>query len=144
MRSVNKKLQEAKSENAFLRERLDDEMGARQIAGDAADRFRDVLCECLGLDENPGDDVLVATIRARFGKFGPEPTLWRNYVTAARAVIDHIQAMPNDDPMRGWDTSPGLRQDVAYNLGWHDAVGGKPYDPPPARFDPISPPDELK
>jgi len=58
----------------------------------------------------------------------------------ADAVLDHLQATnpppaPGDeDPMRGWDTSDGLRQDVAYNLGWHDAMGGKPYDPPPARF----------
>ena len=79
-----------------LQARLDDETAARRIAGGAADRFRDVLSECLGhADENPGDDVLVTELRQHFGKTGPEPTRWRNFLTGARAVMDQINAMPD-------------------------------------------------
>ena len=76
-----------------LRERLDDERAARKIAGEAADRFRDVLSECLGHeDENPGDDVLVAELREHFGRTGPEPTRWRDFCSGALATIDQINA----------------------------------------------------
>lgn len=79
-----------------LQARLDDQTAARRIAGGAADRFRDVLSECLGhADENPGDDVLVTELREHFGKTGPEPTRWRDFLTGARAVMDQINAMPD-------------------------------------------------
>lgn len=75
---------------------LADMTAARKVAADAADRFRDVLAECLGHDDNnPGDDVLVAEIRARFGKTGPEPTRWRDFLTGALARLDQINAMPD-------------------------------------------------
>lgn len=80
-------------EIARLRAALDDERGAKRVAADAADRFRDVLSECLGYpDENPGDDVLVRDLRAHFGKTGPEPTRWREFCTGARATLDQINA----------------------------------------------------
>jgi hypothetical protein len=70
-----------------------DERVAKQIASEAADRFRDVLSEALGYpDENPGDDALVAALREHFGKTGPEPRRWRDFVTGARAVVDQINA----------------------------------------------------
>jgi len=56
---------------------LQDKRAAWQIAADAADRFRDVICEVLDLDSNPGDDALVEQLRARFSKSGPEPRRWR-------------------------------------------------------------------
>lgn len=72
---------------------LADERAARKIAGDSADRFRDVLSECLGhKDENPGDDVLVRELREHFGKTGPEPTRWRDFCAGALAVVDQINA----------------------------------------------------
>lgn len=72
---------------------LADERAARKIAGDAADRFRDVLSECLGHDdENPGDDTLVREVRAHFDKTGPEPTRWRDFCTAALARAEQVTA----------------------------------------------------
>lgn len=65
----------------YLQARLEDMTQARRIAADAADRFRDVLCEVLGYtDENPGDDVLVTELREHFGKTGPESTRWREFI----------------------------------------------------------------
>lgn len=79
------------------RAEVDDERAARRTAGDAADRFRDVLSECLGHpDENPGDDVLVSELRHHFGKTGPEPTRWRDFVTGARAQVDQINQRVRD------------------------------------------------
>jgi len=76
-----------------LRAALDDERGAKKVAAGAADRFRDVLSECLGYgDENPGDDVLVRDLRAHFGKAGPEPTRWRDFCAGALATLDQINA----------------------------------------------------
>lgn len=72
---------------------LEDQRAAKQTAAGAADRFRDVLCEALGYsDDNPGDDVLVAELRARFDKSGPEPTAWRNRLAGYEAVRDQINA----------------------------------------------------
>lgn len=80
------------------RRRADDEEAAKRIASDAADRFRDVLSECLGHpDENPGDDALVAEVRQHFGKTGPEPKRWRDFVAGARAVVDRINAERRED-----------------------------------------------
>lgn len=73
----------------YTREALEDERKARQTAGECADRFRDVLCEVLGFDdENPGDDELVRRIRGLHGKTGPEPRRWRNFLTGA---ISHLE-----------------------------------------------------
>jgi len=69
----------------LLRVALADEKAGRRVAGEAADRFRDVVCEVLGLDENPGDDELVSQLRALHGKTGPEPRRWRDFVTGAVA-----------------------------------------------------------
>jgi hypothetical protein len=67
--------------------------GGYRAAAAAADRFRDVLSECLGhSDENPGDDVLVAELRTHFGKTGPEPVRWRNFLTGVLAEVDQIRA----------------------------------------------------
>jgi hypothetical protein len=80
-------------ERDALRALLDDERAARRVAADAADRFRDVLSECLGHpDENPGDDVLVAELRDHFGRTGPEPTGWRDFIAGALAQVDQINA----------------------------------------------------
>jgi len=67
---------------------LEDERAARRIAGESADRFRDVVCEVLGLDENPGDDELIARLRDMHGKSGPEPRRWRDFLTGAKAVVE--------------------------------------------------------
>ncbi|MFB6665997.1 hypothetical protein [Streptomyces parvus] len=76
-----------------LRADLEDQRKARQTAAGAADRFRDVLSEALGHDdENPGDDALIAELRAHFGKTGPEPTRWRDFLTGAEAIRDQINA----------------------------------------------------
>lgn len=66
---------------------------AYRTASESADRFRDVLAEALGHpDENPGDDTLIAELRQHFGKTGPEPTRWRNFVASQRAIVDQINA----------------------------------------------------
>jgi hypothetical protein len=81
------------TEKDALRKMLDDERAAKKVAADAADRFRDVLSECLGHeDENPGDDVLVSELRAHFGRTGPEPTRWRDFCSGALAFVDQINA----------------------------------------------------
>lgn len=71
---------------------MDDLRAAYRTASEATDRFRDVVSECLGLDENPGDDALVAMLRAHHGKSGPEPTRWRDFLTGALAQVDQIRA----------------------------------------------------
>ena len=71
-----------------LEEALRDEREARRIAGEAADRFRDVLTEVLDLGENPGDDALVALIREAHGKSGAEPIRWRDFITGAKAHLE--------------------------------------------------------
>jgi hypothetical protein len=40
------------------------------------------------------DDALTARddLREHFGKTGPEPRRWRDFVTGARAVVDQINA----------------------------------------------------
>ena len=70
-----------------LQLQLDDEREAKRVAAEAADRFRDVLTECVGLESNPGDDELVRLIRARSGKRGPEPTRWRDFLEAQLARL---------------------------------------------------------
>ncbi len=78
---------------AQLRADLDDQRAAKQTAAAAADRFRDVLAEALGHpDENPGDDVLITELREHFGKTGPEPTRWRDFLVGATAIKDQINA----------------------------------------------------
>ncbi|MEU1327205.1 hypothetical protein [Streptomyces microflavus] len=85
-------------ELAHLRADLEDQRQARQTAAGAADRFRDVLSEALGHgDENPGDDVLVAELRVHFGKTGPEPTRWREFLTGAEAIRDQINAAHREE-----------------------------------------------
>lgn len=71
----------------LLHRRLEDVTEAHRIASEAADRFRDVVTECLGLDQNPGDDLLVEFLRARCGKTGPEPTRWRDFCSDALAQV---------------------------------------------------------
>ena len=81
-----------------LRAELEDQRKARKTAAGAADRFRDVLSECLGHpDENPGDDVLVAELRTHFGKTGPEPTGWRDRLVGYEAIRDQINAAHRND-----------------------------------------------
>jgi hypothetical protein len=76
-----------------LYDQLEDQRAATRTAAGAADRFRDILCDILGHpDDNPGDDVLVAEIRARFGKTGPEPTSWRDRLVGYEAIRDQINA----------------------------------------------------
>lgn len=103
-----------------LRAECEDQRGARKVASDAANRFRDVLAECLGHDDNnPGDDVLVAEIRAHFGKTGPEPTRWRDFLTGALARLDQIRAMP-DPVLRALAAAPSEteenRREVAASI----------------------------
>ncbi|WP_020135090.1 hypothetical protein [Streptomyces sp. 351MFTsu5.1] len=95
-----------------LHAELEDQHAARRTAAGAADRFRDILCEALGHDhDNPGDDVLVAELRAHFGKSGPEPTNWRDRLTGYEAIRDQINAAHADHPSvaelaandRNWD-----------------------------------------
>lgn len=77
---------------------------ALKTASESADRFRDVLSEALGHpDENPGDDALVAELRRHFGKTGPEPTRWRDFLIGARAQVDQINAAALDAPHRPED-----------------------------------------
>lgn len=81
------------AELVVMRAERDDARGGYRVAAEAADRFRDVLSECLGhADENPGDDVLIADLRSHFGMTGPEPTRWRDFCTGARAALDQIEA----------------------------------------------------
>jgi len=67
---------------------LEDERTARRIASEAADRFRDVVSEVLGLDENPGDDELIRKIRELHGLTGPEPRRWRDFLAGAKAHVE--------------------------------------------------------
>lgn len=76
------------SDVELLRAALADEKGGRHVAAEAADRFRDVISEVLGLDENPGDDELVRLLRACHGKSGPEPRRWRDFITGAEAHLE--------------------------------------------------------
>ena len=73
-------------------EELADTKAAHRIAAEAVDRFRDLVEECLGLDENPGDDELVRQLRAHFGKTGPESRRWRDFMVGAEAMRDQIEA----------------------------------------------------
>lgn len=76
---------------------LDNMTEARRIAAEAADRFRDVVCEALGhIDDNPGDDALVSQLRAHFGHDGPEPTNWRHRLAGYEAIRDQINASYRD------------------------------------------------
>jgi len=76
------------SETRDLIAAVEDERAARRIAGEAADRFRDVVSEVLGLDENPGDDELIVRLRSLHGKTGPEPRRWRDFITGAKAYVE--------------------------------------------------------
>lgn len=79
------------SNEQHLQDRLEDMTEARRIAADAADRFRDVICEVLDYtDENPGDDVLVVELREHFGKTGPEPTRWRDFLGASEEALRNL------------------------------------------------------
>lgn len=95
-----------------LRAELEDQRAARRTAAESADRFRDVLAEALGhVDSNPGDDVLVAELRARFGLTGPEPTRWRDLVTGYQAVIDQLNAehrAAEGHRLGGYDANPTI------------------------------------
>jgi hypothetical protein len=75
-----------------LRAERDDERAGRKVAGEAADRFRDVVLEVLDLGENPGDDTLITELRQRNGKTGDEPRRWRDFLTSAIAKVDQIRA----------------------------------------------------
>jgi hypothetical protein len=98
-RDIDAELRHANEQIERLTAELSDERGAKRIAADSADRFRDVLCEVLNHpDENPGDDVLVAELRANFGKTGPEPTAWRNRLAGYEAIRDQIKAAHNAGP----------------------------------------------
>lgn len=67
---------------------------AWRIASESADRFRDVICQALGLDENPGDSQLVFLLLSAHGKADePESHRWRGFLddaldTVAEAVRD--------------------------------------------------------
>lgn len=99
LKAAEQQRDEALARIAAVEARAADEHAAKKVAAGAADRFRDVLSEALGYeDENPGDDVLVATLREHFGKTGPEPTRWRDFCAGALAVVDQIAATP--DPGR--------------------------------------------
>ena len=88
----------SREELVELRADLEDQRAAKRTAAEAADRFRDVLSDALGHpDENPGDDVLIAELRAHFGRTGPEPTRWRNFLTGVRAQVDQL----NEERQRG-------------------------------------------
>jgi hypothetical protein len=76
------------SSEDLLRAALSDEKTGRHVAGEAADRFRDVITEVLGLGDNPGDDELVRQLRALHGKTGPEPRRWRDFLTGAVAHME--------------------------------------------------------
>jgi hypothetical protein len=82
-----------------LRAELEDSEAAHATASAAADRFRDVLEEVLSLEENPGDDVLVSTIRQRFGKTGDEPRRWRECIAAAETTLG-ISPAHTSEPRR--------------------------------------------
>lgn len=72
---------------------LEDVHVGYRMSSAALDRFRDVVCEVIGFEnENPGDDVSLGLLRDRAGKTGPEPTRWREFITAARAQVDQINA----------------------------------------------------
>lgn len=64
-----------------LQTRFEDAYKAWRMAAENTDRFRDVVADCLGyVDDQPGDDVLIAELREHFGRTGPEPTRWREFV----------------------------------------------------------------
>ena len=71
-----------------LQEALDDMKAAYRMSAESCDRFRDVITEAVGLDENPGDDELVRLLRAQHGKTGPEPRQWRDFITGAKARLE--------------------------------------------------------
>jgi hypothetical protein len=61
---------------------------AWEIASESADRFRDVICQALGLAENPGDSDLVYLLLAAHGKADePESTRWRDFCGSALRLI---------------------------------------------------------
>ena len=76
---VRRRHTEAVEENLALREEVEDYRGGWRTASGACDRFRDVLTEALGHEDNPGDDVLISKLRAHFGHTGPESTRWRDF-----------------------------------------------------------------
>lgn len=113
------------SDTERLRKELDDMTAARRTAAEAADRFRDVVTEVLGLDENPGDDVLVTELRALHDKTGPEPTRWREFLTGAHARLESLGVL-------GPATRPGA---AAFTCSWC---------PDPASPDPRAHPNEQR
>jgi len=71
--------------------------GAYQIASESADRFRDLCMELLDLEVNPGDDALVAHLRIRHSKTGPESTRWREDTADFKAqAIDSLKPGGHD------------------------------------------------
>ena len=97
-------LRQAADEIDRLNATVADELAAKRIAADSANRFRDVLADALGHeDDNPGDDVLVAELRAHFDRTGPEPTRWRDVLAGARAQIDQLDAAHRDGTDGGED-----------------------------------------
>jgi len=84
-----RKWQDRAGQMGPVRAALNDQVAATKVAGDAADRFRDVLEEALSLEENPGDDELVRLLREKHGKTGPEPRRWRDFITGAVAHMEN-------------------------------------------------------
>lgn len=104
----------------WLGAEVEDQRAAKRIAAEAADRFRDVVCEALGYPkENPGDDVLVAELRASFGKTGPEPTAWRNRLAGYEAIRDQINAAAHN---AGPSAAEAAAHDRAY---WEGKYAGE-------------------
>jgi hypothetical protein len=62
---------------------------AWQIASESADRFRDVICQVLELDENPGDSELVFQLLKAHGKADQaESRRWRDFLDGQLARLD--------------------------------------------------------
>jgi hypothetical protein len=67
---------------------LSDARAAHRTAAESADRYRDVVSQVLGLNENPGDDELVARLLAAHGMAGaPESTRWRDFLGTAKMQL---------------------------------------------------------
>lgn len=99
---VDRLRKEATEVRAAARAELEDQRAAKRTAAESADRFRDVVADCLGhADENPGDDALIAELRAHFGRTGPEPTGWRDRLVGYEAARDQINAAARTDNTTG-------------------------------------------
>jgi hypothetical protein len=98
-----------------------DWQAAWRTASESADRFRDVICQALDLDENPGDDDLVFQLLKAHGKADePESHRWRGFLGQQ---LDRMRPpAPNGEPDHDCATCTDCAEEYRLRVGCHDGV----------------------